>query len=226
MRDVQIAPSMLAADFTRLGEELASIGSADLLHFDVMDGHFVPNISFGPDVLRQVCAVSKLPVDCHLMISDPDTQATRYVDAGADLVSFHIEATPHAHRVIASIHDKGARAGIAICPATPVSSLEAIIDQVELILVMSVNPGFGGQSFIPSSLRKIEQVRALCQERGVRPLVEVDGGIGMACAREVCAAGADVLVAGSSVFGCDDRQQAIADLRELGTRGLAEGGRA
>ena len=221
MQDVLIAPSILAADLTHLSYELASIASADYVHYDVMDGHFVPNLSFGPDMLRQAVTATDVPIDCHLMISNPDTDAARYAQAGASMVTFHYEATAHAHRVIGAIRDAGARAGIVLCPATPVSVLDAILADVDMVLLMSVNPGFGGQSFIERTYRKIRQLRDLCDEQDVHPRIEVDGGITAANAEEVVAAGADVLVAGSDVFRATDRSAAISALRSAAARGIA-----
>lgn len=216
---IQIAPSILAADYARISEELAQVSSADLIHFDVMDGHFVPNISFGADFLRAVKASTDLPVDAHLMVSNPDEAVEKFLDAGADSLSFHYEATAHAHRLVSLIHDRGARASIAINPATPVCLLEPILDDLDMVLVMTVNPGFGGQRFIDSSLKKLRRLRRLCDEHGVNPRIEVDGGIDAGNIAAVAAAGANVFVAGSSVFGCEDRSRAIAELR-----GAAEGG--
>ena len=211
--DIKIAPSVLSADFARLGDELASVSSADMIHFDVMDGHFVPNLSFGLDVLRATKASTELPVDVHLMVSNPDEMVEKFLDAGADLVSFHYEATAHAHRLVQLIHDRGAKASIALNPATPVSLLEPIIDDLDMVLLMTVNPGFGGQAFIESSGRKLCLLRKLCREHGASPLVEVDGGINPRTAAEVAGGGATVLVAGSFVFGAEDRAAAIAELR-------------
>lgn len=216
-----IAPSVLSADFSRLGEDLASVSTADFIHYDVMDGHFVPNLSFGIDILRTVKASTDLPVDVHLMIANPDEMVERYLDAGADLVSFHYEATAHANRLVSLIRDRGARASVAINPATPVSVLDAILDDLDMVLLMTVNPGFGGQSFIPSSVRKIRQLRRMCDEHGVNPLIEVDGGISEKNAGEVTGAGANVLVAGSAVFGSADRAAAIAAIRDAGNLGRA-----
>ena len=216
---VLIAPSILSADYLRLSDELAQVSSADLIHFDVMDGHFVPNLTFGPDMLRAVAAASDLPVDAHLMVSNPDEAVEKFLDAGADSLSFHYEATAHAHRLVSLIHDRGARASIAINPATPVCLLEPILDDLDMVLVMTVNPGFGGQSFIESSPRKIRRLRRMCDEHGVNPRIEVDGGIDAGNIAAVAAAGANVFVAGSSVFGREDRSCAIAELR-----GAAEGG--
>ena len=211
--DVCVAPSILAADMLHLKDQIDQIKTADYVHFDVMDGVFVPNLSFGPDLLRQVKAATDLPIDAHLMICDPDRRFEAYVAAGADMVTFHYEAQNHAHRTVGAIHDAGAKAGIAINPGTPVSVLESIIDEVDLVLVMSVNPGFGGQAFIESSKRKISAVREMAKDHGVEPLIEVDGGIGAANAGDVVAAGANVLVAGSSVFKAADPADAIAKIR-------------
>lgn len=211
--DIKVAPSVLSADFTRLSEELADVSSADMIHYDVMDGHFVPNLSFGLDVLRAVKSSTDLPVDVHLMVTNPDDMVERFLDAGADCVSFHYEATAHANRLVQLIHDRGAKASIALNPATPVAMLEPIIDDLDMVLVMTVNPGFGGQAFIDGSTRKLCRLRRLCQEHGVSPLVEVDGGIVARTAAEAAGAGANVLVAGSAVFGAPDRAAAIAALR-------------
>lgn len=220
--EIRIAPSVLSADFARLGEELADIASADYVHYDVMDGHFVPNLSFGLDILRTVKASTDLPVDVHLMITNPDEMVEKYLDAGADLVSFHYEATAHANRLVSLIKDRGAKASIALNPATPVSMLEPILDDLDMVLVMTVNPGFGGQKFIESSVRKLRQLRSMCDEHGVSPLVEVDGGISAKTVAKVTAAGANVLVAGSAVFGAADRGAAIADIRRAGLAGVTK----
>jgi ribulose-phosphate 3-epimerase len=218
--DVLIAPSVLSADFLHLADDLDSIRTADFVHYDVMDGHFVPNLSFGLEILRQVSSMTDVPVDAHLMISNPDSEAVRYAQAGARMVTFHMEATAHAHRVLYGIKDAGAQAGVVLCPATPIVALDAIIEDVDMVLLMSVNPGFGGQAFIEGTYRKLRQLRALCFERGVDPLVEVDGGVNAANAEALCRAGANVLVAGSSVFGASDRGAAIEALRTAGRRGL------
>ena len=219
--EIRVAPSVLSADFRRLADELADVSTADLLHYDVMDGHFVPNLSFGIDLLRTVKSATELPVDVHLMISNPDEMVERYLDAGADVVSFHYEATSHAHRLVSLIKDRGAKASVAINPATPVCLLEPILCELDMVLVMTVNPGFGGQRFIESSLRKLRRLRRMCDEQGVNPAIEVDGGITARNAAEVAAAGANVLVAGSSVFGAPDRAAAIAAIRTSGTSGTS-----
>lgn len=222
LEDVMIAPSILSADIAHLAADLEAISTADYVHVDVMDGHFVPNLTFGPNVVKAVKACTDVPADVHLMISNPDEMAVEYARAGADLVSFHVEAATHAHRIVSAIHEAGAKAGMGINPATPVSSLEAIIDDLDLVLVMSVNPGFGGQKFIPGSLRKVAQVRALANEQGVSPIIEVDGGCSAANAAELVEAGATMLVAGSAVYGKSDRAAAIAEIREAGRAGLAK----
>ena len=222
MEEILVAPSVLSADFTRLADELGDVSSADLVHFDVMDGHFVPNLTFGLDVLRAVKSATDLPVDVHLMISNPDEMVEKYLDAGADVVSFHYEATAHAHRLVSLIRDRGARASVAINPATPVCLLEPILEDLDMVLVMTVNPGFGGQSFIESSPRKVRRLRRMCDEHGVHPLIEVDGGISSATAAAVTSTGARVLVAGSAVFGAADRAAAIADIRRAGLAGASK----
>ena len=219
--EIRVAPSVLSADFRRLADELADVSTADLLHYDVMDGHFVPNLSFGIDLLRTVKSATELPVDVHLMITNPDEMVERYLDAGAVVVSFHYEATSHAHRLVSLIKDRGAKASVAINPATPVCMLEPILCDLDMVLVMTVNPGFGGQRFIESSLRKLRRLRRMCDEQGVNPAIEVDGGITARNAAEVVAAGANVLVAGSSVFGAADRAAAIAAIRTSGTSGTS-----
>lgn len=222
--DVRVAPSVLSADFTKLGQELEDIQGADLIHYDVMDGHFVPNVSFGMGILRQVKAATDIPLDVHLMVTNPEEQASWFLDAGADIVTFHMEAQTHANRLCSLIHDAGAKAAVALNPATPVSLLDSVIEDVDMVLVMTVNPGFGGQSFIEGSIAKLRKLRALCAEHGVSPWVEVDGGIVAGNAERVVAAGANVLVAGSSVFGATDRAGAIGALREAGRRGLTRRG--
>lgn len=220
LQDVRIAPSILAANLLELGSEIDSISTADYVHFDVMDGVFVPNLTFGPGLLSQVKEATELPIDAHLMIADPDRRVGAYLDAGADLVTFHMEAQLHALRTISLIKERGAKAGVAINPGTPVCMLENVIDDVDLVLVMSVNPGFGGQAFIDRTYEKLRQVRRMATEHGVSPLVEVDGGITAANAERIVRAGANMLVAGSSVFGAQDRASAIEEIRRAGRLGL------
>ncbi|MCP3175919.1 MAG: ribulose-phosphate 3-epimerase [Desulfuromonadales bacterium] len=213
---VKIAPSILSADFSRLGEEIAAIehGGADYVHVDVMDGHFVPNLTIGPLVVEAARRSTALPLDVHLMIENPDRYIPQFAEAGADILTVHQEAVPHLHRTVQLIRSLGKKAGVSINPATPVSTLEVILEEVDLILVMSVNPGFGGQSFIPSALTKIEALRQLIDRRGLAVELEVDGGVKADNIRQVAAAGADVFVAGSAVFGTADYGATIALLKE------------
>lgn len=220
VNDVLISPSILSADSAHLADDLKAIESADYIHIDVMDGHFVPEISFGPAIVKACKANSSVPCDVHLMITNPDEVAESYAKAGADIVTFHQETAVHAHRTISSIHDAGAKAGMAINPGTPVGMLESLIEDLDLVLIMSVNPGFGGQKFIPNALRKVRQTKALCNERKVSPIIEVDGGVTASNAADICAAGANMLVAGSAVYGKEDRGAAIADIRSAGQSGL------
>jgi ribulose-phosphate 3-epimerase len=212
---VQIAPSILSADFAALGRDIAAAeaGGADLLHVDVMDGHFVPNITIGPPVVRAIRRVTRLPLDVHLMIEQPDRYLEAFVDAGASMISVHVEAVPHLHRTIAQIKSLGARAGAVLNPATPAAALEEIAPDLDFVLVMSVNPGFGGQAFIPQSLRKLGRVRAVLAAAGSDAPIEIDGGIDTTNAAEVVAAGAGILVAGQGVFGTPDPAAAVRALR-------------
>ena len=202
MSKVAIAPSILAADFARLGEEIAAVtdAGADYIHVDVMDGHFVPNLTIGPSVVKAVRSASALPFDVHLMISPVDPYIDAFAEAGADILTVHPEAGPHLHRTLQRIRAAGIKAGVALNPGTPASAVEPVIDDLDLVLVMSVNPGFGGQKFIPSQLRKIEAVRALIDKSGRDILLEVDGGVDPETAPRAIAAGATMLVAGSAVF--------------------------
>lgn len=199
---IKIAPSILAADFARLGEQVreAEAAGADWLHVDVMDGHFVPNISIGPLIVAAIRPHSRLPLDVHLMIERPDDYLAAFAQAGADCISVHVEACPHLHRIVQRIRELGCRVGVALNPATPLSSLEEILPNIDLALVMSVNPGFGGQAYIPSSTAKIRRLRAMIDGLGLQVEIEVDGGVGSANAGAIAQAGASVLVAGSSVF--------------------------
>lgn len=203
-RPIRIAPSILSADFSRLGEEVRALDAAgaDYLHIDIMDGHFVPNISFGPMVMQAIRKLTAKPFDVHLMIAPVDPYISAFAKAGADGITVHAEAGPHLHRSLQAIRAEGKRSGVAINPATPVSALEHVVDDIDLLLVMSVNPGFGGQSFIPETLVKIRQARALI---GNRPIdLEVDGGVSADNARAIAEAGANVFVAGNSVLGGND----------------------
>ncbi len=217
---VLIAPSLLSADFARLGDEVRAVerGGADLIHFDVMDGHFVPNISIGPPVLRSLSKVTTVPLDVHLMIDDPDRYIEAFVEAGAAQISVHVEVLPHLHRTIHFIKSLGVKAGLAINPATPVSALEEIAADLDYVLVMSVNPGFGGQTFIPHSESKLRAVRQLLTRVGSRAPIEVDGGIDHGNAARIVAAGADILVAGQSIFGTGDPEGATRELRTAALR--------
>jgi ribulose-phosphate 3-epimerase len=202
-RAVKIAPSILSADFGRLAEEVRAVeaAGASFIHVDVMDGRFVPNITIGPLVVKAVRQATKLPIDAHLMIVEPERYVGEFVKAGADLVSVHVEASPHLHRTVQQIHAAGAKAGVVLNPHTPVESVRHVLEDVDLVLVMSVNPGFGGQSFIRSALPKIAALRAEIDRLGREVALEVDGGVAVGTVGEVVAAGADVLVAGSAVFG-------------------------
>ncbi|RVT99047.1 ribulose-phosphate 3-epimerase [Rhodovarius crocodyli] len=212
---VRIAPSLLAADFTRLGEELRAIeaAGADWLHLDIMDGHFVPNISYGPALVKALRPLSAMPFDVHLMIEPADPYLEAFADAGADVISVHVEAGPHIHRSLQAIRKLGKKAGVVLCPATPASSIEYLMDLVDLVLVMTVNPGFGGQSFIQNQLPKISAIRRMIEASGRDIALEVDGGVTASTAPLCLEAGADVLVAGTAVFGAKDYAAAIAALR-------------
>jgi len=220
--NIKIAPSILSADFSRLAEEIksAEAAGADYIHVDVMDGHFVPNITIGPPVVQSLRRVTDLPLDVHLMISDPARYAPAFAEAGADGLTVHVEAAPHLHRVLQQIRALGARPGVSLNPATPAAAIGEIINDVDLVLVMTVNPGFGGQKFIASTLNKIEQVREMLNSAGSEADLEVDGGISPQTAGRVVAAGATVLVAGHAIFGAQGSvAEAIEAIRQAAREG-------
>jgi ribulose-phosphate 3-epimerase len=212
-----IAPSILSADFSRLGEEVRAVAAAgaDVIHVDVMDGHFVPNITIGPLVVKAVRQVTALPLDVHLMIENPDRYLEAFAAAGADWLTVHVEGNHHLHRTVHRIKELGKKAGVVLNPATPLSMVEPILADVDLVMVMSVNPGFGGQSFIPSALARIRQLKELIKGRGLHAGIEVDGGISPETLPEVVAAGANIFVAGSAIFGRPDYAVAIAELQAI-----------
>jgi ribulose-phosphate 3-epimerase len=212
-----IAPSILSADFTRLGEEVHAVeaAGADWIHADVMDGHFVPNITFGPLVVAAVRKITRLPIDVHLMIENPDRYIQAFADAGADWISVQVETCPHLNRAVQQIKEAGAKAGVVLNPSTPLSALDWTLEYADYVLIMSVNPGFGGQTFIGNSLEKIRRLRRMIGDRGLATRIEVDGGIKEKNIAEVAAAGADVFVAGSAIFGQKDYRQVIARFKEI-----------
>jgi ribulose-phosphate 3-epimerase len=217
---VQVAPSILSADFAALGRDIAAAerGGADLIHVDVMDGHFVPNITIGPPVVRAIKRIATRPLDVHLMIDEPDRYIEEFIAAGASMVSVHVEAVPHLHRSVTHIKKLGAKAGVVLNPSTPAALLEDIAPDVDFVLVMSVNPGFGGQSFIPNTLKKLQRVRAVLSAAGSSAPIEIDGGIGLDNVSAVVAAGANILVAGQSIFGTSDAESATRALRAAANR--------
>jgi ribulose-phosphate 3-epimerase len=213
----KIAPSILSADFLRLGEEIrkAEAAGADLLHIDIMDGHFVPNLTIGPAIVEAIRKITSLPLDVHLMIEDPDKYVMDFIKAGADYLTVHYEALLHLHRTVHWIRENGVKAGVSLNPATPVWSLQEIIADADMILLMSVNPGFGGQNYIPQTTEKIRTLRELVNQKGLRTLIEVDGGIKIGNAREVISAGADILVMGSGFFSAEDYGKIVRQFRDL-----------
>jgi ribulose-phosphate 3-epimerase len=220
---IRVAPSILSADFAHLARDIAAAerGGADLIHVDVMDGHFVPNITIGPVVVKAIKRVATVPLDVHLMIEDPDRYLDAFVDAGASLISVHVEALPHLHRTIQAIKKRGVSAGVVLNPSTPIVTLENVAGDLDHVLVMSVNPGFGGQTFIPRSVDKIRAVRSLLRAAGSNAPIEVDGGVDLSTAADVVAAGADVLVAGHAIFGAGNPERATRELRAEAEKALA-----
>ncbi|MGI8466905.1 MAG: ribulose-phosphate 3-epimerase [Pyrinomonadaceae bacterium] len=215
----EIAPSILSADFARLGEEIRAVeeGGAGILHFDVMDGQFVPNITIGLPVLKSVRKVTKLPIDCHLMIENPNRYAAQFVEAGANMVSVHVEADAHLHRTLTEIREDGGKAGVAVNPATSLACLEDALPFADFILLMSANPGFGGQKFIPASLDKLRRLREMIRARNLETRVEIDGGVDIGNIKKIVESGAEIIVAGSAVFGAGSPAKGVRDLIEAGT---------
>lgn len=213
----ELAPSILSADFSKLGEDVSSIekGGADLIHVDVMDGHFVPNISFGAAVMKSLNGKTELPYDVHLMIENPDKYLEDFVTDKTEYITVHQEACIHLHRTVQHIKGLGIKAGVSINPATSLTMIEEILDDIDLVLIMSVNPGFGGQKFIPSALSKIERLAKIREERGLKFKIEVDGGVTLNNAAQIANVGADILVAGSAVFGADDIVNRVMDFKNL-----------
>ena len=220
---IKIAPSILSADFARLGEQVgeAAAAGADYIHVDVMDGHFVPNITIGPPVVEAIRRVTSLPLDVHLMIEQPDRYLGQFAEAGADIITVHYEACVHLHRVVQAVKELGCRVGTSINPATPVSVLEEVLPELDLVLIMTVNPGFGGQSFIPAGLRKVAQLRQMLDRRELGAELEVDGGVNTANAAAVVEAGGRVLVAGSAIFNKKvSVAEAVSSIRQAASQGL------
>jgi ribulose-phosphate 3-epimerase len=215
----EIAPSILSADFTRLADEIAAVetGGAKVLHVDVMDGHFVPNITIGLPVVKSLRKATELTIDTHLMIEEPSRYAVQFVEAGADMVSVHVEADVHLQRTLVAIREAGAKAGIAINPGTPLSALEEALPYADFVLLMSVNPGFGGQSFIPTSLDKLRRLKKMIEDRGLSTKIEIDGGIDSGNISEIVEAGAEIIVAGSAVYGGGKPAEAVKELIDKGT---------
>jgi len=213
-----LAPSLLAADFTQLSNEIQMVNNseADWLHLDVMDGRFVPNITFGMFIIKAIRQMCTKPLDVHLMIESPEKYIEQFREAGADVITVHYEACPHLHRTIQQIKETGAKAGVALNPHTPVELLEDVLEDLDLVCLMSVNPGFGGQKFIYRTIPKITKLRQMAIERNLNPRIEIDGGVGLQNAEKILQAGADVLVAGSSVFRAEDPQEAIRRLKAIG----------
>lgn len=214
---IELAPSILSADFSKLGEDVFHIeqAGADVIHVDVMDGHFVPNISYGATVMKSLVGKTNLPFDVHLMIEHPDQYAEDFVTRQTRFITVHQEACPHLHRTIQHIKSLGVQAGVALNPATPLSTLDYILEDVDLVLIMSVNPGFGGQKFIPSALRKVQELKERKVREGYRFTIEIDGGVSLSNVKTITEAGVDLVVAGSAVFGADNIQERVKEFKEL-----------
>ncbi len=214
-KKIKIAPSILSADFTRLGEEIRAVeaAGADMIHVDVMDGHFVPNITIGPMIVQAARKSTTLPLDVHLMITNPELYIADFARAGADSITVHVEATAHLNRLVQTMKEQKVKAGVSLNPATPLATLDYVLADVDLVLVMSVNPGFGGQEFIPSAIDKISALRKMINDRRLAAAIEVDGGVKPGNAAEIIRAGADILVAGSAVFGAKDYASAVRAIR-------------
>jgi len=226
MQQMQIAPSILSADFSRLGAEIQAVdeAGAEVIHIDVMDGHFVPNITIGPLVVNAARKVTKKVLDVHLMITDPGSYIDAFADAGADWITVHVEACPHLHRVIGQIKQRGVKAGAVLNPSTSLATLDYILEDLDLVMLMSVNPGFGGQSFIPSTLEKIGQLRKRIDASGLSIGIEIDGGVSKKTIEQVAKAGANIFVAGSAVYNTENYAATIAELRRLAEQGAASRG--
>ncbi|KMK96989.1 ribulose-phosphate 3-epimerase [Rossellomorea marisflavi] len=221
---MKIAPSILSADFSKLGEDIREVeaGGADYIHVDVMDGHFVPNITLGPPIVKAIRPITGLPLDVHLMISEPAKYVDAFVDAGADYITVHVEADPHIHRTIQMIKNRGVKAGVVLNPGTPAELIKPVLADLDMVLLMTVNPGFGGQAFIPSVVTKIKEIRELADELNPSLEIEVDGGINPETIAVCAEAGADVFVAGSAIYNQSDRKKAIEDLKAAASAGKAE----
>ena len=222
--NVLIAPSILSADFGHLARDLDAVSGADYIHVDVMDGHFTPNLTFGVEIVRAAKRLSDVPLDVHMMVSNPEESVDWYADAGADMITVHVEASTHLHRTVAKLKARGVKAGVVLNPGTSVSVLDAIIDEVDVVLLMSVDPGFGGQSYIASTDRKIAELFDLCRRRGASPIIEIDGGVSKDNIARLAEAGVDMFVAGSAVYKSDDPARAVEELRAAGDLGLARRG--